>query len=99
MVSRSEAIHLIDPFLTADEIGDASVRTPDRDSELRIADRNLTWCQLDANDHMTSFVGYFQIFIQVELEGWRYRIFLVVLVPPDAVGFCAIFARDPCIYT
>lgn len=57
MVSRSEAIHLIDPFLTADEIGDASVRTPDRDSELRIADRNLTWCQLDANDHMTSFGG------------------------------------------
>lgn len=57
MVSRSEAIHLIDPFLTADEIGDASVRTPDRDSELRIADRNLTWCQLDANDHMASFGG------------------------------------------
>lgn len=41
-------------ILSADKICDTSERTPDRNPEIRAANWDLTWCQLDAYDHMTS---------------------------------------------
>lgn len=57
--ARSGWSHFVKPstcrrILSADKICDTSERTPDRNPEIRAANWDLTWCQLDAYDHMTS---------------------------------------------